>query len=394
MPQPRETILMRPVFQYDFRALPRYIETLYDKLRIAVVYGGDSEKEGAVINKTHNPRSWKSYEVVARDIQSALIEIGFQYVSLLPDDLSLPYRLKDEGIHFVWLNTGGVQGYTPLSHAPAMLEMLGIPYIGHDPLYAGLLDNKHVFKRELYALGMRTAPFMTWHPSQGPLTPGTSPRFQASFGDYEGPFVVKPVSGRASLYVEMVACLGDLPEAVEGIYNVTANTVLIEKYLRGREFAVSVCGGVSYANGIFSKTTRPHAFSTIERVFQPGEAIFTSMDKKAITRDRARSIGEGERALREELRDLAERLYWELNLQALIRIDVRADEHGILHVLEANPKPDLKKPEDGVTSLVMIGLEEQGIHYNDLILGLLADRLDYLFVYNLGVSLPIVNLLI
>ena len=33
-----------------------------------------------------------------------------------------------------------------MAHAPALLEMLGVPYIGHNPLAASLLDNKHVFK--------------------------------------------------------------------------------------------------------------------------------------------------------------------------------------------------------------------------------------------------------
>ena len=63
---------------------------------------------------------------------------------------------------------GGVQGYNSTSHAPAMLEMLGMPYVGHDPLNATTLDNKHAFKREAVCAGLPTAPFMTWHMSRGP----------------------------------------------------------------------------------------------------------------------------------------------------------------------------------------------------------------------------------
>lgn len=389
----RDTALLSAVFQYDFRSLPRYIEILYSKLRIAVVYGGNKDADGSVINKTLNPRPWKSYEAVARDIQKALQEIGFQYVSLMPDDMMLPQRLKEEHIHLVWLNTGGVQGYNPMSHTPAMLEMLGIPYVGHDPLYSTILDNKHSFKRELQALGIRTAPFMTWHPSQGPLTPGTSPRFITAFEKYSGPFIVKPVSGRASLLVEVVDRIDQVPEVAQMVFNATNNAVLIETYLPGREFCVAVCGGVTHMNATFSKTTRPFAMSPVERHFEPGEAIFTSMDRKAITTERASLLDSSEWNLKQELRDLAEKIYWDLNLQSLIRIDIRADADGALYILEANPKPDLKKPNSDVTSLVMIGWQEFGGDYNDLILGLLADRLDYLLVYNLGVAFPIVNLL-
>jgi D-alanine-D-alanine ligase len=389
----RETVLKRAVFQYDFRSLPRYIETLYPSLRIAVVYGGNKDKDGSVIFKTVHTRSWKSYETVARDIQNALQEIGFRQVYLMPDDMTLPQRLKDERIHLVWLNTGGVQGYNPMSHSPTMLEMLGIPYVGHDPLYSTLLDNKHSFKRQLQALGIKTAPFITWHPSQGSLTPATSPGFLSAFGDYAGPFIVKPVSGRASLLVEMVNTLEELPSVAQKIYDATSITVLVETYLPGREFCVAVCGGVSHINGAFSKTSRPFALSPVERLFESGETIVTSMDHKAITTEGSRLLDHSEWELKQELRGLAEKIYWDLNLQSLIRIDVRADSEGVLHVLEANPKPDLKKPTADVTSLVMIGWQEYGGNYNDLILGLLADRLDYLFVYNRGVALPITNLL-
>jgi D-alanine-D-alanine ligase len=61
--------------------------------------------------------------------------------------------------------------------------------------------------------------------------------------------------------------------------------------------------------------------------------------------------------------------------------------------LEANPKPDLKRPAENVTSLVALGLAEYGMSYNDLIFSLIADRLDYLFTQNIGIIPHIVELL-
>lgn len=380
-------------FVYDFPLLPEYIEALYSKLKIAVIYGGDKTAENAVIYKTINPRSWKSYYQVAVDIQNALREIGFAHVCLLPDDMTLPQQLKKEGVHLAWLNTGGVQGYNPMSHAPAMLEMLGIPYVGHDPFYSAMLDSKPAFKRELHSLGIETAPFMTWHPAQGALDMGKNSRFQFTFGDYAGPFVLKPSSGRASLHVEVVENRQAVAKMAEAIYHVTHNTVLIEVFLPGREFCVSVCGSIVYAGSDFFKLSTPFAFSTVERVFEPDERIFTSMDKKAITRKRAKPLDSADTELKQRLVALAQSIYWDLNLQSIIRIDVRADSDGDLHVLEANPKPDLKKPTDEITSLVFLGLDEYGLEYNDLILSILADRLDYLFMYNVGMIQPIIALL-
>jgi len=380
-------------WHYDFSLLPQYLEVLFAKLRIAVVFGGDCDLPGSVIYKTHNPRSWKSYEVVAREIAKALAEIGFQQVFVLPDDMKLPEQLKQKNIHLVWLNTGGVQGYNPVCHTPALLEMLGMPYVGHNPLNSSTLDNKHAFKRELQSVGVKTAPFMTWHPSQGILQPNLHQRFSIAFGEYQGPFVVKPVSGRASLHVHFVDKIEGLSQAISEVHRATHNTALIEKYLPGREFCVAVCGYVNYAKGSFYKHTKPFAFSTIERVLEPEERIFTSMDQKAITADRGRLIGSEEPELKQELIELARKIYWEFSLKSLVRIDVRSDADGSLYVLEANPKPDLKHPGENVTSLVALGLAEYGMSYNDLIFSLLADRLDYLLTQHIEIIPHIVDLL-
>ena len=123
------------------------IETMFKRLRMSVVYGGNKSADGAVIEPTNNARSWKSYEVVANDIAKAMERIGARRVNLVPDDMRMGEELKANNTHLAWLNTGGVQGLCSVTHAPAMLELFGIPYIGHDPMMAGILDSKHIFKR-------------------------------------------------------------------------------------------------------------------------------------------------------------------------------------------------------------------------------------------------------
>ncbi|MEB3829980.1 D-alanine--D-alanine ligase family protein [Phormidium sp. CCY1219] len=380
-------------FDYNITLLPTYLEKLFSRLRIAVIHGGDPNREGAVIYKTHNPRATKTYEAVAHDIANALRAIGFQHVFVMADDMTLPAKLKQYNIHLAWLNTGGVQGYNPVAHTPALLEMLGVPYVGHNPLNSSTLDNKHAFKRELQALGIKTAPFMTWHPSQDLGDRRLQERLTQTFGDYRGPFLVKPISGRASLNIHVVDTVEAIAPAVQQVHRVTHNTALIETYLPGREFCVSVCGYVTHKKGEFHKNPQPFAFSTIERVLEKDERIFTSMDKKAITVNRMRLVGNDDGELKQELIELARRIYWDFSLNTLVRIDIRADENGVLHVLEANPKPDLKRPTENVTSLVVQGLGEYQMSYEDLILSLIGDRLDYLFTHHLHIIPHIVALL-
>jgi D-alanine-D-alanine ligase len=360
--------------------LESQIAQLMTRMRIAVVYGGDKTAEGAVINQTCNPRSWKSYQAVAEDIAGALGRIGFRHVHLMPEDMQLGSRLAESGIHMAWLNTGGVQGYNPMAHAAAMLEMCGIPYVGHDPLAAGMLDNKHVFKRELQALGIPNAPFVLSHYGSGRFRPEADIRFKRTFGDYGGPFVVKPVSGRASLHVHLVDRTSDLCDAVAEVHHTTENHVLIEKFLPGREFCIAACGPVTAQGGRLQRHKQPFVFAAVERVLAPNERIFTSMDVRPITSDRVRRLDPVSDARHlSTLQMLARKVYRELNLEALIRLDVRIDSEGVMEILESNPKPDLKLPTRERLSLVCASLAAHGMSYDDLILSLIADRIDLLF---------------
>jgi D-alanine-D-alanine ligase len=379
----------------DIGQLEAQLERLKPNLRLAVIFGGDKTTPGGVVYPSRNTRSWKSYEAVATDIAASLHRLGFRHVHLMPDDMQLGERLRRAEVHLAWLNTGGVQGYNPTAHAPAMLEMFGVPYVGHDPLAATTLDNKHAFKREAICAGLPTAPFTTWHMARGPFQPERNSRFQRAFADYAGPFVVKPVSGRASLHVHVVDDRAALPEAVAEVYRATENLVLVEKYLPGREFCVAVAGPVTARQRRLTRGTEPFAFAPLERILLPEERIFTSMDQRPITRDRCRSLDRaGDAVHLERMRRLAREVFLEFGIGSLIRIDMRADESGELFILEANPKPDLKRPAAGVTSLIAEGLSESGMDYDDLILSLLADRLDFLLTHRRETVGHIVELLL
>jgi D-alanine-D-alanine ligase len=374
--------------------LQRQVLTLCARMNIAVIFGGNKAAEGAVINQTTNPRSWKSYEQVAGDIADALRRLGCRNVVLLPEDMRLGERLRNGKIDLAWLNTGGVQGYNSMAHAAAMLELFGIPYVGHDPLTAGLLDSKNVFKQSLKACGIPTAPFVTWHLARGPFLPTRNAEFKRQFGRYRGPFIVKPVSGRASHHVQVVDTTAELTDAVHETYLTTENHVLVEKYLGGREYCVAVCGPVTAVEGNLRRHDEPFVFAAVERMLESEERIFTSMDLRPITRSRVRALSEETDAAEiQQLYTLGRRVFEELHLETLVRLDVRADEAGNMFVLEANPKPDLKAPTAEKTSLVCASLQSYGMSYDDLILSLLADRIDLLFACRRGTVNELARLL-
>lgn len=355
------------------------------QMNIAVIHGGDKRVPGNVIYQTPNTRPWKSYESVARDIAGALMRLGFESVHVLPEDMNLGDELRRRSIQFAWLNTGGMQGYNPMAHGPAMLEMFGVPYLGHDPLTTSILDNKPFFKREVASRGLRTSPFMTWHLARGPFDPESNANFRSVFEGYDGAFVVKPASGRASLHVHVVEEKSELPGVVEEVFHATQNHVMIERFLSGREFCVAVAGPVTSRDRELQIDGRPFVFSATERVLDEDELIFTSMDQKPISTDRMKLLNpEADADIIRRLEEISLEVFMSLNLETLIRLDLRMADDGELYILEANPKPDLKQPKDGKTSLVSEGLSVFGMDYDDLILSLFADRIDLLFSQRRG----------
>ena len=111
------------------------------------------------------------------------------------------------------------------------------------------------------------------------------------------------------------------------------------------------------------------------------------MDVKPITSCRAWPLEEtADTDVLERLSILAREVYVGLGLETLVRLDVRADENGDLYILEANPKPDLKAPTPEQTSLISIGLSAEKMSYEDLIMSILADRIDTLFARRRGAS--------
>lgn len=214
-----------------------------------------------------------------------------------------------------------------------MLESAGVPYIGHTPLNAALLDDKGNFKFALAGAGLPTAPFLVWNGTKGALDT-QSCQFQRVFGDYRGPFIVKPVNGRASQNVEFVQDVAEVPAMTADVGSKTGGgMVLVETFLGGREYCVAVTG--DGRGGAF-------AFAAVERCLEPGEKVFTSMDTRAITADRVRLVDPvSEALLLKDLHDLGRNVFTTFNLTGIVRLDIRADVDGNLFILVRERERDL-----------------------------------------------------
>ena len=347
-----------------------------EQLTVGIVCAGELDGPDGPLLRTHSPRGFKRYTEVAHDLRATLLRLGFHEVHVIEEGRRLAERLDELDVNLVWLNSAGIQGYDSICHAAAQLESLGIAYIGHRPGDAALLDDKGRTKTILQTLGVRTSPAATWSPVNGPMTTLDGRSFEEVFDGHDGAFIVKPVTGRASLGIRVVERAADLDAVLREQWQQNHNLQLIEAYLPGREFCVACSGRARWQRGQPRLDELAFAFAPLERIHAPGESIFESMDQRPITAIRARPILEAEEpTLHAELTDIARRIYQGLHLGYLIRLDLREDSQGRLNVLEVNPKPDLKAPSPTKTSLVALGAAAEGLDYDDLILSQVVDFL-------------------
>jgi D-alanine-D-alanine ligase len=280
-------------------------------------------------------------------------------VDKLGDGRELLARLLADPPDFVFnLAEGQGVGRSREARVPAVLEMLGIPCSGSDPLTLAATLDKDCAKRLVGTTALQTVPRGCVIP------PGEDPADKVPCLRF--PLIVKPAWEGSSKGIRgacVVDHADDLPAAVEGLRRDYAQPVLAEEYIQGRELTVGVIG-----NG------RPEVIGTMEVLpRQPVERFIYSLEVK---RDYLRQVRYEvpprlAPALLARVEAAALEAYRALGCRDVARIDYRLGEGG-LYFLEANPLPGLH-PE---SSDLVILARRAGWGYERLIGGILRAALD------------------
>ena len=226
----------------------------------------------------------------------------------------------------------------------AVLDLLGIRYTGSGMQGCILAMNKHLSKQLFIANGIPTPPAVY-------LTNGISdnPDWRRHIGF---PCVVKPGSLGSSVGVSIVYNDAELDAALREASSVES-LVIIEKYIRGRDFSVGIAGGKALpAIEIIPK----HGFYDYKNKYQAGctEEICPAELDEAV----AQRMGE-----------TAVKVFKVLDLGAHARVDFMMDESGF-YVLEANTLP-------GMTPISLLPQEAKaaGISFNNLLETIIEESL-------------------
>jgi len=285
-------------------------------------------------------------ESTVEDLEAALSAAGHQVLPL-PYSLDLLDELRKSRPDIVFNLAEGWEGRNRELLVPALLEFLGIPYTGSDPLTLGLALDKAMAKQVFIAAGLPTPRFYKL----------CSPRDLQEI-NLEYPLFVKPNQEGSSKGIRnqcLVWTVAELEERVDWLTRTYRQPVIVEEFLSGREFSVGILGNQQLK--VLPLTEIKSRPGTEEGSFIYSFEVKSKCQEQLVCP--AEITGETAMALIE----LATRAYRVLECRDLARVDLKLDAHGNPHLLEVNPLPGLARNY----SIFTLQASVAGLSYQDLI---------------------------
>nr|WP_218888603.1 D-alanine--D-alanine ligase [Saccharopolyspora hordei] len=283
-----------------------------------------------------------------RRLSAALRSVGMT-VAEWDADARLLTRIEQERPDAVVVALHGGEGEN--GAVQAVLEMLGVPFVGTGPHACRRAWDKPTAKAELARAGLATPDWVALpHATFREL--GAQAVLDALVAKLGLPLMLKPDQGGSALGARVVRDAAELPSAMVGALSY-GDTVLVEQFVEGTEVAITVIDGpdgpealpavqIEPADGVYDYTARYTAGLTSYRT--PAE----------IPAEAAAAAG--------ELAIAAHRL---LGLRDVSRTDAIVDRHGTPHFLEVNVSPGLTE-----TSLLPMAVEAADRSLGEVFAGL------------------------
>lgn len=303
-------------------------------MKVAVLKGGRS------LERTVSLRS-------GARVEDALERLGHDVV---PIDVGedLVDRLQDSrpDVAFVALHGRGGEDGT----VQELLEVLGVPYTASGPNACVRCLDKVVTKHTLRDAGIPTPDFYAF--SQAAFEElGAGRALPAIEERLEFPIVVKPAGQGSALGIKFARTAADVPGALVAALSYDTK-VLLERYVDGRDLAVSVLDGPG----------GPEALPVVEAI--PTTEDFYDFEAR-YEFGRTRFVCPADLAAEQTLRaqELALASWRALGCAGFARIDLMLGAAGeSLTVLEANAIPGLTD-----TSLLPLAADAAGIGFDALV---------------------------
>jgi D-alanine-D-alanine ligase len=310
-------------------------------MRVAVLQGGRSLERGVSLRS-------------GAHVQEVLRRAGHE-APALDTGPELVAQLHEQAPDAVFVALHGSEGED--GTVQGLLELLGLPYTGSGPGACARATDKALAKHLMGEAGIPTPAFRSFaEDSLEALGLAEAlPELERTPGY---PLVVKPAHGGSALGVKFAADATELPNALVAAFSYD-DRVVVERYVRGRDLAVSVLdleapagtpgAPEAIALPIVEAIPREQDFYAYESRYEIGMTTFVCpAELPAETTAHAQ--------------ELALATYRLLGCHGVARVDLMLDEeHGELTVLETNVVPGLTE-----TSLLPLAAEAAGIDFDAL----------------------------
>lgn len=280
------------------------------------------------------------YTSVGVTLVSDLTELD-QLVAIQPDLVILGVKQIPTEDGPIWLS--------------AYLEARGVNHLGSRTTAIELDFDKPGAKRIVQAAGLLTASSFTAHPKQ----------YTATTLPLPFPLFVKPPNGGGGKGIgpdSVVRNFKSYEHKVQFILEEFGTESLVEAYLPGREFSVALIENTKTA-GLLAMP-----IELITEQNAQGDRILGQVVKAD---DTEHVIAVLDLALRTRINRLAKAAFRALGARDYGRIDIRLDERGVPHFLEANLIPGLAK-HDFVSYFTAACEINQNMSYDTMILSLVT----------------------
>jgi len=306
-------------------------------LKVAVLKGGRSLERGVSLRS-------------GARVEDALERLGHEVLAVdAGPDLVTRLRAETPDVAFVALHGVGGEDGT----AQELLELLGIPFTGPGVAACVRCMDKVLAKHAMREAGLPTPDWFAF--SQ---TAFRELGAAEALGELEQrlgfPLVVKPSRGGSSLGVKFAAGPAEVPQALVAAFSYD-DRVLLERFVEGRELAVSVLG--------------EEALPIVEAIPVSGDR-YDFEARYEIGRTRFACPAELSEAERRLVTEVALGAYRALGCSGFARVDLILAADGP-QVLEANAIPGLTD-----TSLLPQAAEAAGLSFERLVERILDLALD------------------
>ena len=319
------------------------------RYRVGISYNLKHKSTGKSVDENAEYDNIETIEAII----SAIEKTGCSCIKLEANQ-SFIDNLKKYNPDIIFNIAEGTGGRGREAQITAILNFLNLPFTGSDETTLCISLDKTLSKKLVNLSGIKTPKYLLIHPNDDINN-------FPEFNNLRFPVIVKPNaegSSKGIIGSTVAENIDELLTMLKNKFEVYNQSMLIEEFIKGREFTVGVMGNTDI------KVFRPMEIIIGESAENNGYKIYSydvkTQFEKYVSYSCPSDISEQKE---QEIINTSERIYRLLECRDFARIDFILSEDNTLYFIEINPLPGLAP---GYSDFPMLA-QYNGVSYDELI---------------------------